>query len=183
MTQSDNSIAVTVATLRREFDSSFAQPPATDIALRENFLAVRIGGDAYAIRVAEIGGLYADRHVVPLPTPMPELLGLAGFRGQIAPVYDLAALLGYAPRTSPRWLVLVRRRETVALAFDAFEGQLMVSPERIVTPTNTTEEGETRPHVRGAVQTGNALRPIVNLPLVFDDIQKRVETAHSSKER
>jgi hypothetical protein len=98
MTDADQSPLRTAAALRREFDQSFAQPPATELARVENFLAVRIGGDAYAMRVAEIAGLYADKRIVPLPSPLPSLLGTVGFRGQIAPVYDLAMLFGYPAR-------------------------------------------------------------------------------------
>jgi purine-binding chemotaxis protein CheW len=183
MTQLDKSIATIAASLRREFDRSFAAAPMTEIARVENFLAVRIGGDAYALRVTEIGGIYADRRIVPLSTPLPELLGLAGFRGQIVPVYDLSALLGYPARAAPRWLVLAQWRKAVALAFDAFEAQLMVSPERIVAAFNVEGMSNVRPHVRGAVQTDTAVRPIVHLPSVLDDIQKRVAITHSSKER
>jgi purine-binding chemotaxis protein CheW len=169
------------AELRREFDRSFAVAPITELARFDNMLAVRIGGDAYAIRLTEVGGLYADRRIVPLPTPVPSLLGMAGFRGQLAPVYDLAALLGYTARSGagiPRWLVLARGRDVVALAFDAFEAQLVVPPERVMT-----SGVDARPHLRDAVQADDGLRPIVDLSSVLVDIHKRVETTHMKKER
>lgn len=178
MTAADRSI-VGAAALRREFDLSFAQPPATELARLEAFLAVRIGGDAFAMRLTEIAGLYADRCIVPLPSPLSDLLGTAGFRGQIAPVYDLAALLGYAARPAPRWLVLARGRDIVALAFDAFEAQLMVAPERVLAAVGANGA---RPFVHGAVQVDGAARPIVRLPAVLDDIHQRVGATHSNKE-
>jgi len=178
-------LSETAAALRREFDRSFASAPITEIARLENMLAVRVGGDAYAIRVAEIGGMYADRRIVPLPSAMPSLLGMTGFRGQLAPVYDLAVLLGYPPRTAARWLVLVRGRHSVALAFDTFEAQLVVPPERVVALSAAGNEPASRPHVRGAVAQGDgSVRPVLDLPSVLGDIQQRVEATHlSMKER
>jgi chemotaxis signal transduction protein len=176
MTDANSAMGASAAVLRREFDLAFAQPPRTESARLENMLAVRVGGDPYAIRLAQIGGLYAGRRIVELPTGMPELLGMVGFRGQIAPVYDLAALLGYSTRRAPRWLVLVQSRETVALAFDAFEAQLMIPPEHIVASTGNG--GDTRPHVRGAVHADAIVRPLLHLPSVIEDIQRRVANTH-----
>jgi hypothetical protein len=67
----------------------------------------------------------------------------------------------------------------VALAFDAFDAQLMVSPERVL---GGSERGGDRPHMRGAVQLDGAPQPIVHLPSVLEDIYRRVDAAHSKKE-
>lgn len=185
MTKSITWSSDTANLLRQEFDRSFAEPPVSGIVSVEDFLAIGIGGDPYAVRLAEIRGLYADRRIVPLPTPVPELLGMASFRGQIAPVYNLAALLGYShlrERTLPRWLVLVRWRVPVALAFDAFETHLRVAPEAIVESSAVVDTGRVRPHTRGAVQDDAVRRPIVPLPAVLEDISQRVEATPMKKE-
>ncbi len=163
----------TLLALRQEFDRSFAQAPRMETARAESFLAVRVGADAYALRVAEIGGLFTDRRIMPLPTPMPELLGVAGFRGQIAPVYDLAALLGYARQTAPRWLILARLREPVALAFDTFEAHFSALPERIIAAEG---KGAGRRHLGSAVRTDDAVRPIIQLQSLLEDIQLRANS-------
>jgi chemotaxis signal transduction protein len=177
----------TAQALRHAFDRSFSQAPVTHTERFENMLAVRIRGDAYVIPVAGIRALYADRRVVALPTPLAEFLGVATFRGHVAPVYDLAALLGYAhraaPRTVPRWFVLARWRDTVAFAFEGFEALLLVPPEHVVSPVDGEKPDATRAHLRGAVRAGEALRPIVHLPSVLDEIQKRVEVSRLTKER
>jgi purine-binding chemotaxis protein CheW len=182
MIKPDGSIEGIAQMLRRDFDRSFAEAPPEAPRL-ESMLAVRIAGDAHAIRLAEIGGLYVDRRIVPLPTPVPDLLGFASFRGQVAPVYDLAALLGYASRGAPRWLVLVAGRDTAALAFELFETQLMISPERDIVPTGVGNESANRACLRGAVQAEGLVRPIVHLPSVVDEIRKRVEATLLTKER
>jgi purine-binding chemotaxis protein CheW len=183
MSEPAATITGTAQAMRHAFDRSFSQAPVTEAARFESMLAVRIRGDAYVIPVAGIRALYADRRVVALPTPMAELLGVATFLGQVAPVYDLAALLGYERRAVPRWFVLARWRDPVAFAFEAFEALLPVAPEHVVSPVDGAEPDAARPHLRGAVHAGKALRPIVHLPSVLDDIQKRVEASHLKKER
>lgn len=179
MTAAKPLFARTAADLRREFDHGFALKPAAELEQFERFLAVRIAGDPYAIRTAGIGGLFAHRRIVPLLSPLPAFLGMAGFRGQIAPVYDLAALLGYPVSVAPRWLVLASSREPVALAFEAFEGQWLVSPQDVVSDSG---DGGARLHVRGAMRANGGMRPIAHLPSVLDEIRKQVGATQSIKE-
>jgi chemotaxis signal transduction protein len=161
--------------LREAFDLGFAQAPHALANSPEKLLAIRLNGAGYAVRVAEIGGLHLDRRIMPLPTQIPELIGMAGFRGQITPVYDLAALLGYARQTSPRWLILLRQRETVALAFDAFEAHFAVAPEQILRTQQTTSTAPdaARPHLNDAVRTETALLPIINLSSLLETIRRQ----------
>lgn len=169
-----------VLALRREFDGSFAQAPRLEREPLEGLLAIRLGGDPYAVRVSEISGIHADRRIMPLPTPVPELLGVAGLRGQIAPVYDLAALLGYARASSPRWLMLLRgapQRPCVALAFDTFEWHFSVSMRHIVSEpgTRTAHPGTAQVHLADAVCTDEVVRPIISLPSLLQVIQGRAD--------
>lgn len=169
----------TAAELRREFDRGFAAARSSGPAQSEAFLAVRIGGDPYAIRLAEIAGLYAGRRVTPLPSPLAALLGVAAFRGQVAPVYDLAALLGYSARAAPRWLVLARSADVVALGFDAFEAQWVVPAQDVVASAGSAGA---RQHVREAVRAKDELRPIAHLPSVLEEIRKQAAATQSIKE-
>jgi purine-binding chemotaxis protein CheW len=171
-----------VAELRREFDSTFALAPKSETVQMENLLAVRIGGDGFALRVAQIAGLHTDKPVTPLPSPLPELQGLAGFRGRPAPVYDLAALLGYAPSCSTRWLVLARSAEPLALAFESFEAHFAVAADAksgdIVRAPGATLKvnAQLRPQVFDAVRFQNAMRPIIDLDTIIESIRRRCNT-------
>ncbi|MDP3650311.1 MAG: chemotaxis protein CheW [Rhodoferax sp.] len=180
MTQSNPSMVESVLALRREFDLSFAQAPRMETEQRASLLAIRIGGDPYAIRVSDIDGIHAGCHIMPLPTPIPELLGVAGFRGQIVPVYDLAALLGYARAVSPRWLVLLwqREHEAVALAFETFEMHFSVSQAHIVQAPNaiSSPPGQPRPHVFDVVSDTDTVRPVIQLQSLLSGIQKQVDS-------
>src|SRR5436309_1156564 len=86
-----------VSELRRAFDGTFAKAIRTagGEAQEEDLLAVRIFTHAYAIRVAEIAGIITSRKIVPVPSRRFELLGVAGLRGGLIPVYHLGALLGH----------------------------------------------------------------------------------------
>ena len=172
----------TVQTLRDEFDRSFAQAPQPPEGGRESLLAIRVGAEAYALRLAEVKGLYTGRRILALPSGLPELLGVSGFRGQIVPVYDLAILLGQdaggaSGRAAPRWLVQLQHREPLALAFDAFDAHfsagasdLIADPAAIASPSHLQ-------HRRNAVRRGEAVLPILHLQSLIDDIQARTVLA------
>jgi purine-binding chemotaxis protein CheW len=166
--------------LRVEFDRGFAQPLRAPDAPHESLLAVRVGGAACALRTGDIRALYADRSVTPVPTPLAELLGVAVLRGQIVPVYDLAALLGYRPAAmperAPRWLALARTH-AAALAFDAFDAQLAVTADRLVSAA--AGAGAPRAHTHEAVRTDAAVLPIIALASVLDDVQRRSTAARN----
>lgn len=158
--------AAVLQELRREFDASFAQEPRVDKVKQEMLLAIRVGGHGYALRIDEIAGLYADRPITPIPTLQAELKGLAGFRGRVAPAYDLAGLLGYPIATEARWLVLARWPEPLALIFEAFEGHFTAAAGDIVRAPGTTLQvpPAQRPGIFDAVRYGAAMRPIIDLP-------------------
>jgi signal transduction histidine kinase len=121
-------ITAKAAELRSVFDKARALPFSLNGEEQaESLLAIRVSQDAYAVRVNEISGLVTDRKVVPIPSPISELLGVAGVRGALVPVYSLAALLGYGAETGQvRWLALCGTEEPLALAFGGFEGYTQV---------------------------------------------------------
>jgi chemotaxis signal transduction protein len=83
------------AELRQAFDLSFALPPPPASQEVEDLLTIRVAGDPYAIRLGDIAGMVAGRKVVPVPAVTLDLLGLAGIRGGVVPVFGLASILGY----------------------------------------------------------------------------------------
>jgi hypothetical protein len=109
--------------LKQAFDATFAAPLALDRQSAESFLALTIEAHAYAIPVREVAGLVAARKIVPIGSPVRGMLGLAGIRGNLVPVYSLPALLGYARDEEPaRWFLLCEAAVQVALAFARFDG-------------------------------------------------------------
>ncbi|WP_433617602.1 chemotaxis protein CheW [Dactylosporangium sp. CA-139114] len=181
-----------LAELREEFDRSFADPPRSAVAGHDDLLAIRAGGVRYALRLTQAAGLFPDRPVTRLPGPLGALLGVAGFRGAIVPVYDLAAVLGTGAAaagpadggTGPRWLVLAAGQPAVALAFAELDGHLRIPSDRLV------EEADGHgPHgcLRGIVPLPDGARPIVDVPAVRAAVRAAVDAvtgpARHSEER
>ena len=153
--------------LRQAFDRTFAEPVRFDATLKEDLLAVRIDTQAFAIRLSEISGLFADKKITPVPGGHAALRGIAGFRGTIVPVYDLQILLGHSSTSTPRWLVIAAAAP-VALAFEAFEGQLRVPRDAILPQPSRPEF---RGYARELVRTANFVGPVMHLPSLLDAIR------------
>lgn len=173
-------LSETAETLRRSFDRSFAEAPRPPGEPPEDFLSIRVAGEVYAVRLAEVAGLYADRKTVPLPSPLPELLGIVSVRGTISPVYDLAALLGHAAGDTGRWLLLTGRNEVIALGFSGFDGHFRSARSDVARQDGAQSPG--RP-VREIVRAGDGVRPIVDLTSLVETLTQRVRPAAPPKER
>jgi chemotaxis signal transduction protein len=154
------------AELRLAFDSSFANPPSVERAATQDLLAIRLGAQKFALRLAEISGLFVDKKITFVPGGSEYLLGIAGFRGVIAPVYDLQRLFGYPGGQAPRWLVIAAAA-SAGFAFDAFDGQLRISPEAIAPRQRSDKHDLTG----GVVHVGDIVRPIIELSRVLDVLQ------------
>ncbi len=150
-------------TLKRDFDHAFAQPSRPPLPQTLDLLRVRLGGDPWALPLAEVAGLHSGKGVTPVPGRTHGLLGLAGFRGVLAAVYDLPALIGLTPVSTPRWLLLVQDRP-VAFAFAELEGHSRVEAGAILP---LGPEGGTA-WTRGFIEDGPLRRPILHLPALLD---------------
>jgi chemotaxis signal transduction protein len=166
----DSASAVATATaLRRLFDASFAAPAVSLTQRPEDLIAIRVGSDPYALRLSEIAGIHVGVKIVPVPSPAQQLLGIAAIRGMMAPIYDLATLLGYPPAANPRWFILARAPQPVGLAFEAFESHLQASQSSLANGNG--EDGSsvgTGQHMRGTVRAVGALRPIIHVASVLE---------------
>jgi purine-binding chemotaxis protein CheW len=154
--------------LRLAFDRSFAERPRPAAAPGEDFLAIGLGAVAHAIRLSEIDGFVADKPIVRVPSRADSLLGVAGFRGAIVPVYDLRTLLGYPTVDTPRWLVIASGA-AVAFAFDAFDRHLRVLRDTILSREASDLSAQ---FVREVFRDGDLTRSIVHLPSVVDGIKQ-----------
>ena len=170
MTEMETKVLDRALEMRRDFDSAFAKPIRLDETLTQKFLAIRAGGQPCVIRLSAIAGLYADKKITPVPGGHPALRGIAGFRGTILPVYDLARLVGASPAPTSRWLVIAKattKAAPVALGFESFEAQLLAQPDAIVAqPAAAEMRGFSHEFLRTAEFSG----PILHLPSVLDAI-------------
>jgi len=153
--------------LRQSFDRGFSDPVSAGAPERENLLAIRLGPDPYALRLSEVAALGADRTITPLPSDRPELLGIAGLRGAIVAVYDLARLLGKASSETPRWLALAQGSLT-AFAFSGFEGQLQLPLDAVARAQDPGQRG-----LFEVVRDAGVSRPLIHLPALILALDER----------
>jgi chemotaxis signal transduction protein len=177
-----SSFATKVEELRSAFDQARATPFSSNAEEQtESLLAVRVSQDAYAVRVAEISGLVTDKKIVAFPSPMSELLGVAGIRGALVPVYSLAALLGYGVDAGQlRWLALCGTEEPLALAFSAFEGYLQIPRAQLYS---AEQKDVRRTHVTHVAQAAESVRAVVSISLIKEAIRERCRNGSVRQER
>jgi chemotaxis signal transduction protein len=156
-----------VAEIRRAFDESFARLPERADDELEDLLSIRVGGDPFALPLAEIAGVHPRRSITPLPGGAPALLGLAGIRGRLVAVHDLARVLGYeAAKAQRRWIVVCRADERLALALDEVEGHARVSRERLTTV-------ERAGHVVKTFEDGSIVRAVLGVPALLSGLRRK----------
>jgi purine-binding chemotaxis protein CheW len=157
------------AELRRSFDRSFAEPAAIPVSDTADFIAIRVGGLPYAVKLEQVAGVHVDVATTPVPSPVASFRGVAAFRSALAPVFDLALLLGIAGTPAPRWM-LVEATTRVGLAFEAFDRHLAVSSDAIARPR---PEQASR-HVDAIIRQADQVFPVIDLASIASSIRTQV---------
>lgn len=101
--------------------------------------------------------------MVRVPAETPGLLGLAGVRGGVVPVFSLAELLGHAATaTAPPWMVICGVDDPIGLAFDELDRHVRVVAAAIHTETRVGE----------AVRLEDVVRPVIGIAQLVASIRK-----------
>jgi hypothetical protein len=157
--------------LRADFDRSYALAPEPRQVEGDDLLGVGLGGDPYALRVADIARLAAGSTVAPLPGGASACLGLVGLRGELLPAWDLGALLGYAPlRGQPKWLASSASVPRWAAAFERFDGYLK-APLKDLSPY--AGGGQAEGLALQLCSTGGLLRPVLSFEKLLQVLRQR----------
>ena len=154
------------AELRAAFDRAFAGAVAHRRRGQAGFLAIRVGVERCAIRLSEIAGLFADRKITRVPAGEAALLGIAGFRGAIVPVYCLPTLLGLVPRRRRRragWSSPRRRRWR---SLSSVRGSFARLGRRDIAAAIAGDECSALRRSSSAPTA--VVRPVMHLPAVID---------------
>jgi chemotaxis signal transduction protein len=163
--------------LAQDFDQGFVRRPELKDQEFVDLLAVRVASDPFVLRLSQIAGLFAHRKIVPLPSALPELLGLASFRATIVPVYDLCALLGRAREVEPRWLVMAADLP-IALGFSELIGHRRLATRDILKD----ERGPGASlHVPEVARDPDGLYPVIDVASVVASIRKLAPHVGSGK--
>jgi chemotaxis signal transduction protein len=171
-----------LAAIRRAFDETFAAPARAAPDDQIDLLAIRVAGQDYAVRLADVVGLQLTRKIVAVPSAMAELLGVSGLRGGLVPVYQLGVLLGHdgQPAEALSWLVLCATPELLGLAFESFAGHLRVSRSdvRVAGPS-----GGAATQMSQLCRPNQAVRSIIDIPATIETIKRRTSSDRAPKER
>jgi len=180
----NNSIEVNhAALLQHDFDRSFALPQSLASPELEDLLTLRVAGDSFAIRLLDVVEIVTGRSVVSVPTVTPDLLGLAGIRGGIVPVFSLSSSLGYGPDpVVPRWLILCGSEEPIALAFSDFDGYLRLPISALHADENFRGTREHMKYVNQIASTPDGVRAVISIPLIMATIRNRISHHRPTKE-
>jgi purine-binding chemotaxis protein CheW len=161
--------------LRQSFDESFAAPPPPHKTAGKVLLAIRTAGVQLAIRLEELAGVHPCRKIIPLPDKAGGLLGLAGLRGNLLAVYDLATLLGSpSAETRLRWLLVTAVDPHAALAIETLEAYIEAAETEISAVRVHDAQHE---HVQELVQHQGIARGVVSIPSLMDAVHRHA--AHS----
>ncbi len=156
----------TASVLRRQFDASFAEPPAPTPEELESLLAIRLAGEPHAIRLSHLVEVLIRPTVTAIPTGTPGLLGLVGVRGRVLPAFELGSILGYDPAPNPgRWIVLCNPSDPIGLVFADFEGHLRLPKSALRTAEITGK------YLTEFARTDAESRAIVDIPLVVANLR------------
>jgi purine-binding chemotaxis protein CheW len=165
-----------VRELRRAFDASFAQPAQTAAVDVENLLLISVSGDRYALKLREVSAIAQRPVIVEVPSQAPGLLGIAGIRGNIVPVFRLATLLGYSiSGDTLSWVIVCGSDDAMAFAFDGFDGY--VCAERSLLMASELQQ---RCYVEEFFAAPSGPRPVVALTQIVAAVRRRSESGSES---
>jgi chemotaxis signal transduction protein len=160
-----DALVARLSALRLGFDTGFSLPELEQMDDLLDVLMIRVGRDAYALRLAQLAALEADRMITPVPSEHGELLGVAGMRGGVVAVFDLAAVLGAPRPEATRWLVLAKAAP-LAFAFSGFERQLSLRPDELAR--SAAAHGGAEVVVRDGLNV-----PLLDLPALIARLEGR----------
>jgi chemotaxis signal transduction protein len=126
---------------------------------------VRLGREAYAIPVTHVREVLEIGEITPLPGSGDHVLGLRNLRGQVLPVFDLAALLQTGERGEPASVCVAELDGSVAgLAVD-----------EVTDVAGLPDEGDPveSPLVERSTLVGGRLVGVVDADGLFAELDRR----------
>jgi chemotaxis signal transduction protein len=164
--------------LRHAFDRTFQLPHQLTTKSVEPMVAFHTAGIALAVRVQHITGVMKRTVILPVPSIVPELLGVAAVRGGLVPVFNLAALLGFPPIGEPQWFMLMNRQTPVAFAFDGLEGRIEVEQAHVYAD----ETSSPSKHLHQLAEVGSVVRAVVDVSNLMESIGQYAGLGAPAKE-
>jgi len=156
---------------RRAFDQSFALEQEFQNQVRVNVLMMSIAGNPFAVRLSEISGVSKCPKIVPVPSHSPALIGLAGIRSELFPVYSTAELLGYPREEQVRWLLIAGKQSPIALALENLETCISVPIEAFVRSEQVREKAR----FQEVLTVGTVVRTLIQVSELVKELVTQKE--------
>lgn len=120
--------------LRRNFDDAFQAPPRGEAEATIDLLTVTIGEELLAVLVAHVAHVQAHPIIVSVPDAPRGCLGVAGHRGKLVAVFDLAQLLGHAATNTHGIMLISRANPSIGFAVSTVDRYRRVPRSAIASP-------------------------------------------------
>ena len=129
------------------------------------YVFVRLGDESYALSVEHVREVLAGADITPLPGAGQHVLGLLNLRGDVVPVFDLAALLGASARA---------RSERICVATCA-QGVGGLAVGEVTDVAELAGEGDSvdAPLLAGTALVDGRLVGVVDVRAVFAELERR----------
>lgn len=163
------------AELARAFDGRFAAAPPERAGPVERLLVIGVGETRAAIRLRDLASLCPAPRIARVPGGAPGLVGIAGVRGRVVPVFDLAAVADResAPR-GPAYLAIAAGDTPVGLLFRGAIEYVEV-PGAEVDDARHLLRGAV--HLAGAARVAGTLVRLLDVPGITAEIAARAEAS------
>lgn len=118
-----------------------------------SFVGFQLAGVRYALSIAGVREITRPLRMVELPDPLPGILGVAEYRGDVVPVVDLRARLGHPPATPSsrtKWIIASASNRTLALVVDSISEVFGVLDD--ARPAPPARAGEAATLVAGVIE-------------------------------
>ena len=147
--------------------TEIATPEVTENldARRRELISFRIGAQEFCVDIMAIREIRGYAKATPLPHAPPFVRGVINLRGQVLPVVDLAARLGFeSAETVARQVIIVAHvgGDLVGLMVDAVSDILTVTDD-VIQPTPDLASEATKTLVRGLIAIDGRMISLVVL--------------------
>jgi purine-binding chemotaxis protein CheW len=135
---------------------SFAGEPEKIKQEEVELLSFRLGGEEYAVLVADVKEVLKIFHLTQVPNTPDYILGVMSLRGTMLPIIDLCKRFGLAPGAKSeksRIVVASSENEEAGLLVDQVTGVFRILPDEIKPVPENIEQGADFLH--GIVRTSD----------------------------
>ncbi len=156
---------------RRAFDQSFALEQVLQNQVYVNVLMMSIADNPFVVRLSEISCVSKCPKIVPVPSKSPALIGLAGIRSELLPVYSTAELLGCPREDEVRWLLIAGKQSPIALALANLDTCISVPVEAFVR----SEQVRGKAKSQEVLTVGTGVRTVIQISELVKELSSQKE--------